>query len=41
MGQGDQITYCNRQKIDITRTKLASVSITKIYITVTVGIPWE
>lgn len=40
MGQGDQITYYNRQKIDIARTKVASVSITKFYIIVTEGIPW-
>lgn len=37
MGQGDQVTYCNRKKMDMARIKLASISITKFRITVTEG----
>ena len=29
VGQGDQVTYCNRQKVNIASAKLASLSITK------------
>ena len=40
MGQGDQVTYCDRQKVDMARLKLAYIRITKFRITVTEGTPW-